>query len=284
MHELQDFVESYVTERYSADAATVFEAVKPDTLIRVAVEATDGSRDELIAKLTTAAEARALQLLNRAAIAGVPSLLAHRSSAAGTLVLLPQYEGRHGDFGDRLPASILDTLAHVHAKFADAALPFTATNQKSMAKLWTYALANLDAYPSKSARLALTTVRETFDAFVGILGTFPATLVNWDVHPGNIVVAGDASVLIDWGLARSGPGMIDLANLVPWDSDDLRIYARAFARHAAKPFDFSARRLEYDWARAVTQIKYLPYAAEFSEIAHVERMADIACSYARSIV
>lgn len=284
MHELQDFVESYVTERYPAGATSVFETVKPDTLMRVSVAATHGSRDELIAKLTTAAEARALQLLNRAAIAGVPSLLAHRSSTAGTLVLLPQYRGGHGDFGDRLPTSILETLAHVHANFADAALPLTTTNEKSMAELWNYALANLDAYPSNSARLALTAVRDALDAFVGVLGTFPATLVNWDVHPGNIVVAGDASVLIDWGLARCGPGMIDLANLVPWDSDDLRIYARAFARHAAKPFDFSAKRLEYDWARAVTQIKYLRYAAEFSDIAHVERMADIACWYARSIV
>ena len=89
---------------------------------------------------------------------------------------------------------------------------------------------------------------------------FPATLVNWDMHPGNILVNGAQSVVIDWEQARSGPAMIDLPNLVTWDSDDMRRYADEFARHGGRPFDAVAKRAEYDWARAIVQIKYLPYA------------------------
>jgi thiamine kinase-like enzyme len=120
------------------------------------------------------------------------------------------------------------------------------------------------------------------DKFVSVAQTFSQTLVHWDVHPGNILVNGNKSVLIDWGNACVGPAMIDLANVVEWDSPDFRGYVDAYELQSGEPFDYESTLIEYDWSRAITQIKYLPYAAKLDKGKHVERLTDIAYEYATS--
>jgi len=69
------------------------------------------------------------------------------------------------------------------------------------------------------------------------------TLVHGDFYPSNIVVSGDRIAVVDWELAGTGPGQLDLAALVAggWDEEQRHALTRAYHDEAtalgpAEPF------------------------------------------------
>ncbi len=54
---------------------------------------------------------------------------------------------------------------------------------------------------------------------VAALG-FPATIVHGDFHPGNVALAGDEAVIIDWSDAAIGNPAIDLVTWLSWSRNE----------------------------------------------------------------
>jgi Ser/Thr protein kinase RdoA (MazF antagonist) len=236
-----------------------------------------------IAKLTSAEEVEALKLISNAGISGVPELLGSQISADQAFILIPEYPGRPLDWSDAVPKSVLQCLAQVHYSFRDTKPNLPCTNKDTLALVFDYALGDLDIYHSPKVRTKLAYVRSALDEFTAT-DEMSNTLVNWDVHPMNIITDEHESVLIDWGLARMGPAMIDLANMVKWDSPEFHKYTEAWEAVSEEPFNYDTARIEYNWSVAMTQIKYLRFAAvKLKKPENVERMAQVAFAHAQKL-
>jgi hypothetical protein len=282
---IQQLVHKFILDQFGVarpDTDLTVKQLRKENLVFLVTTVIQGVQHQWIAKQTTAEEIVALAALKQAGIGNVPETLTQFTISNVPVILLPEYPGTLNDFGDALPGSILHCLASVHQHFRGLEIALPPTNRQSLESLFKSSLGNLDIYPSPAAREKLARVRDALDEFVRVAQSFSQTLVHWDVHPGNVLVNGDESVLIDWGNACVGPAMIDLANVVEWDSPDFRRYADSYEMRSGKPFDYESTLIEYEWSRAITQIKYLPYAAKLDKGKHVERLTDIAFEYATS--
>jgi aminoglycoside phosphotransferase (APT) family kinase protein len=91
----------------------------------------------------------------------------------------------------------------------------------------------------------------------------PKTVIHGEFYASNVLVAGEASVPrvcpVDWELAASGPGLIDLAALVSggWAEEDREAIVSAY-RSAAGTVAFSPEQL--DLARLHLAVQWLGWA------------------------
>lgn len=91
----------------------------------------------------------------------------------------------------------------------------------------------------------------------------PRTVIHGEFYASNVLVAGDPAeprvAPVDWELAASAPGVIDLAALVSggWSDEDRAAIAAAY-RTAAGPFSPSPREL--DLARLCLAVQWLGWA------------------------
>jgi len=91
----------------------------------------------------------------------------------------------------------------------------------------------------------------------------PRTVIHGEFYASNVLVAGDPAdprvAPVDWELAASAPGVIDLAALVSggWSDEDREAIATAY-RTAAGPFSPSPREL--DLARLHLAVQWLGWA------------------------
>lgn len=95
------------------------------------------------------------------------------------------------------------------------------------------------------------------------LQALPRTIVHGEFYASNVLVAGDPAAPrvapVDWELAASAPGVIDLAALVSggWSEEDRSAIAAAY-RTAAGPFSPSSRELAL--ARLYLAVQWLGWA------------------------
>jgi hypothetical protein len=254
------------------------------------------SRATWIAKSATASAERALKLLTDANIGNVPRLLASLTIDGGRLILLTDLPGEHGNFGDPVPSSVLRTLAKVHNRFGQHDRQHVGDQPAKQSRK--HRLATMDAecltgiidtalgepshfIPDLPQRIA--PIRHTLAKLIDETERFSHTLIHWDVHPGNILNAGDASSIIDWGSAQRGPAMLDLANLIAWGSADFETYIRE-RESIGGAIDQTDLRREFDWAVAVIQLKYLPFATKIRDHANTARMLGVVERYLASPV
>ena len=132
------------------------------------------------------------------------------------------------------------------------------------------------AYPIQSSREVEAILQYTMDS--PVLGLayeqLPKTLTHGDVHSGNIFDLGDDNhMLFDWGNARIAPAMLDLANMVEIGSDEWNTYYAAWEAAAGQSLDPEIAQLGYDWATALVNIQYLPFAITHLEPDTVQDMA-----------
>jgi hypothetical protein len=231
-----------------------------------------------VRKACAAREVRALEAI--AAVPGAdaaPELVAAWTTAdtpedaEASGFVSPYYPGPALHFGDPIPAGVLTTLARIHAGAeADAwARPFDAARIDA---LQAFALRTVAAserfragtpdWPRWAQRLetaaASPALREAADSL-------PRTLTHGDMHPGNIVARADGTpVIIDWGNACLAPPMLDLANIIGLGSTDWEIYLAAFEA-AGGQLDPATLTRAFWWARAVTGLMYVPWAADHSD-------------------
>ncbi len=185
----------------------------------------------------------------------------------------PFYPGGGLHAGDPIPEPVLVTLARLHARHADAAAydwtwAFAAPHVDLLAERALAAADGSERFRAETpdhadwrARLARASASPTLRELADSL---PRALAHGDMHPANIVLAADgAPVIIDWGGVCRAPPMLDIANIVEIDSPAWATYSAAY-RAAGGQADEETSRRAYTWARAMTAILYIPWAADNS--------------------
>jgi aminoglycoside phosphotransferase (APT) family kinase protein len=228
-----------------------------------------------------AREVRTLEAV--AAIAGVdaaPELIAASVSAdapedpEASWFVSPFYPGETLHFGDPIPATVLTTLARVHAATAAAPAPSWAWScdaahidrlrhgaERALAASARFKTQTLDhaAWAARLAKAAASPVlREAAEQL-------PRALTHGDMHPANIMRRADGSaVIIDWGNACLAPPMLDLANIIELGSPEWLTYVAAYEA-AGGAFDAAIAERAYWWAKAATGLMYVPWAVGNSD-------------------
>jgi hypothetical protein len=105
------------------------------------------------------------------------------------------------------------------------------------------------------------------------LALLPRTLVHGDAHRGNVVLAADGAVLIDWGNARLAPAGLDLATMSAQGARPGSAYRDAVG-DATTPEEL--REVERWWAQAQVHVQYLGFAADHLGAARVAEMVETA--------
>jgi len=229
-------------------------------------------RVDVFWKLATPGEARALRALMdadpvlRPAGGIMPELLAHGMIDRAPWVLLPFYPGDTLASPQDAPLELVEGLAAMHAYFQQrpglvAGLPrVTADRWKRQCRAAARAARLSDTEHAgigeHIARLLEDAVEHaSVDRALGVL---PATLVHGDVHEYNVLVSGDRCRLIDWGNARLGPGMLDVANVAAPGSALFNHYAQSLTRQNIQA-DARLMLVGYEWAQVQICTQYLPY-------------------------
>ena len=124
-------------------------------------------------------------------------------------------------------------------------------------------------------------VERRSDRLSSTLAELPMTLLQGDVHPGNILQLPHGAVLVDWGNARIGPRTVDLTNITRLGDAAWTYYTSESARFGT--ITGPERMLEdRTWASAITNLMYLPAGAAIGE-SHAERMAAVVLESIRQL-
>lgn len=212
---------------------------------------------------------RAAQVLRPAATA-VPELIAFGEDAEGMWLITPFLSGTPlPDRDTPVPANLFGSLARLHAHFHGAAnipgaIPrVTPQWWQRLCHHWVLPQVgrHRGRHPAGTFTRADTLISRaaTHPAVRRALGRLTPTLLHGDVHSGNVLVDGDQASLIDWGSCRAGPAMLDLANLVPLDSDGFSVYRQTWHDVTGSSLDTDSAELGYWWAALQIPVQYLPW-------------------------
>ncbi len=238
------------------------------------VELGDGSAAEVpvLRKHATDAEVTALRALRDvtdARATALPELLADGTDAAGPWVVLPFYPGSTLASEAEVSDEVLESLAVLHVRHVNAALPGVPIVDRTW---WDNGFRHVerrlsDLLPTapepSPLHKALAFVQQLRGdtLLVRTPERLSRTLVHGDVHANNIIAGPTGSKIIDWGGATLAPAMLDLANLVAPDSPRFAVYVDAWEAAAGRPLDLRRANVEFQWATACVNIKYLGFAA-----------------------
>jgi thiamine kinase-like enzyme len=248
---------------------------------RLDVEFSNGT-SSFVQKQTYANEIHVMNLLTKHIVSeNIPALIdSHiddeQPQQNGTSWFIsPFYEGHTLDFDDDIPLSIVKTLATVHACFAKHLQDLdtlTKVDAEFISRLLNLILAASDQNQGRFPAAFVAELRDKINTsdFAATLGKvferLPKTLTHGDVHAGNIIhTADDKHILFDWGNARFAPAMLDLANMVNKDSDEWRAYLACWKEITGEALDPETAQMGYDWAVAVVNLQYLPFALGYLE-------------------
>ena len=227
----------------------------------------------LVVKAARQAEIRILQQFASEELDAIPQYLGSVQAGGKEYLLMPFYDGRVLDFDDVMPRQVLSMLARIHTKFEENYqhldyLPLA--DEGYLTKLIETALKSVRGF-TKATHL-LNDVRSNADLLCSILLQSPMTLLQGDVHPGNIIEFSGSAVLVDWGNARIGPRTLDLANITSTDDDAWVFYLSESERFGTALGPDRMLR-NHVWASALVNLMYLPYGAQTGGEALAENMA-----------
>lgn len=252
--------------------------------VRVVVRGQVGSV-ELVRKWGFAHELaglRAAQVVRPGASA-VPELIAAGRDETGWWTITPLYKGVSVD-ATALPAGLFDSLARLHAYYwrvepPPSGIPVVdAPWWRELCISWAAPIVrrNASRHPASTACRGLDLLdRLAGDrAVLEALGRLEVTLLHGDVHPGNVLVHHDEAHLVDWGSARIGPPMLDLANVINPECWQFATYRRAWEHTAGAHLEDTQVNLGYQWAHLQIPIQYLPWTVENRPTTEVEAALD----------
>lgn len=221
---------------------------------------------------------RAAQVVRPAATA-IPELIAWGGDdpAGGPWMITARAAGEPmRGWGAPIPASLWQSLARLHAHHhgrtagLDPIIPrVDAAWWRELCRSWV--LPRIGDNPRAAALIAAAADHPAARA---TLERLTPTLLHGDVHPGNVIVDGDGAGLIDWGSARIGPPMLDLANLVRRDSEAFTTYAQTWREITGQSLDANQAALGYRWADVQLPIQYLPWTTQHLPVPRVEAALD----------
>jgi aminoglycoside phosphotransferase (APT) family kinase protein len=213
----------------------------------------------------------------------IPILVAEGQDEHGPWLMTPFYVGQRVS-SSAIPPTVFESLALLHARYAndsDALARIPVVN----ADWWrdiclSYALPEIDRQAAIRPDPVLDRARDVLQSVAGdaragtALGRLSGTLLHGDVHTGNILVAADRVTLVDWGSARVGPAMLDLANVARADSPQFAAYAQAWERVSGTALDAPTIELGYRWAALQIPIQYLAWAASTGSAERIRATLD----------
>ncbi len=219
----------------------------------------------------------------RPAASAVPRLLADGTDGNGHWLITPFYEGTVVARA-LVPGEVFESLARLHVAYAQAwtdlaGIPVVdAEWWRGICLSFALGAVNRQAahHPSPTLERARSVLeRMADDERVGqVLARLPRSLLHGDVHTGNIVVGDTGSTLVDWGSARIGPPMLDLANVTSLDAPGFAAYATAWHQSTGERLDQALVQLGYRWAAVQIPIQYLAWLVEYRSPAEVDGALD----------
>lgn len=198
----------------------------------------------------------------------VPTLIADGQDSRGRWLLVPYFEGAHPAAA---PPEVFETLARIHEHYRGQShrlagiVEINADWWREMCLEVTLPVVEekLAEHDDSVLRRAARSLRETAEdeRILRALSELPPTLLHGDMHCGNIIVGQRAVTIIDWGNARIGPAMLDIANIAELDSP----YCRAYGESAA---------VGYFWAQCVINTQYMGWVLRSKTSSDLQRMLD----------
>ncbi|HVL07347.1 MAG TPA: aminoglycoside phosphotransferase family protein [Acidimicrobiales bacterium] len=219
----------------------------------------------------------------RPSAAAIPRLLADGTDEQGPWMIMPFYAGT--TVTDALvPTGVFQALAILHATYAQAWTDLAGVPVVDVG-WWrdiclSYSLGAVvrqaARYPSPHFDRARSVLERMADdgRIAEALEVLPRSLLHGDVHLGNILVADGDGVLVDWGSARVGSPMLDLANVAGMDSPGFTAYSDSWRHATGMALDPWTVQLGYRWAGVQIPIQYLAWVVEFRPSAEVGRALD----------
>lgn len=215
--------------------------------------------------------------------AAIPRLLADGTDERGPWMIMPFYAGTTVSSA-LVPKAVFQALATLHAAYAHAWTDLAGIPVVDVG-WWrdiclSYSLGAVVRQAARSPGLELDRARSVLermadDGRIGeVLEVLPRSLLHGDVHLGNILVADGEGVLVDWGSARVGSPMLDLANVARMDSPGFTAYSDAWRHATGAALDPWAMQLGYRWAAVQIPVQYLAWVVEFRSPAEVRRTLD----------
>jgi hypothetical protein len=253
-------------------------------LFDVSVGHADGTSTSLqvVRKHTGANEVLALRALQRVSDAsGLPVLIADGRDAAGRWVLLPFYAGPNPPGRLAVPAAVFDVLAHVHARYQhrgnelDGIITIDTRWWNDLCRR--VILPILDealARGRSELRAARDAVLEaaTDPRFGRALERLPMTLLHGDMHDGNVIDGPEGIRIVDWGNARVGPAMVDIANIAEYGSASFQRYLAAWSSTTGHEIDPYVVDLGYRFGTVVVNTQYVGFAVQHGSAGEVYAM------------
>lgn len=237
--------------------------------VEVSTEAGTTERVSVVLKRAEPGEMRAMRALREVPERPreLPELLGEGAGATGAWVLMPFFAG--GPLNGPIPASVFRALAGVHTAFAgraggmDAIPPIT---QESWSRLCRHVLGRVEEARSAGSHPILD---RAVDSLMGravdirlarALDVLPRTLVHGDMHAGNVIVSPDGAAIIDWGNARLGPALLDLANITGMGSPEFQVYLDRCGELTGVAADQRLTTIGFLWATVYVNTAYLAFA------------------------
>ena len=91
------------------------------------------------------------------------------------------------------------------------------------------------------------------------------------MHDGNILMNGTVKI-VDWGTARLGPAMLDVANIAEHGSPNMSRYLDTRELLDGRRISAQEATLAYRWAEVQINTRYLHYVAEHRPAGELWRM------------
>lgn len=259
--------------------------------VEVTAVRSNGRRDrfDVVAKRASSAEVIALREIAAIPAADAfPELIDAGADASGPWVVTPYYPGSTLPWDAEVPEAVFASLARLHHRHLgrSGALPvdlrrvdeaFCRDAFLDFAASWIRDAQRKDPHPVHDRALDLLQRWSHDERIQAGLHVLPATLLHGDVYGLNVVVADDEAGpprLIDWGNARVGPIMLDVALSADASSAGFSAYLRAWEDVAGRPLDPWQAEAGHAWATAFSNAMFVgAVAARFGPM-HAEEMLD----------
>lgn len=242
--------------------------------VEVAAVRSDGRRDrfDVVAKRASAAEVIALRKAAATPAADAfPELVDAGTDQSGPWVVTPYYPGGTLPWDAEVPEAVFASLARLHHRYLGrsrtlpAALPrvdetFCRDAFLGFAASGIHLARRTDPYPVHGRALKLLGRWCDDERIPAGLHLLPATLLHGDVYGHNVVVPEDETVpprLIDWGSARVGPLMLDVALSTAASSAGFSAYLRGWADVAGRRLDAWQAQAGHAWATAFSSAMFV---------------------------
>jgi len=104
-----------------------------------------------------------------------------------------------------------------------------------------------------------------YDQVVGRLASLPRTLLHGEFYASNVLVGGERVCALDWELASSGPGVIDVAAItMGWPDRERVLLAETYRSELTSPPPPAEFERDLDCARLHVAVQWLGWSHDWS--------------------